>query len=129
MSDVQEATTIQSERYAQWCRLRALPIYRLPPELVVSIMDQLEIRDIPAVIFGMYHLLRRHGIAPILPSGHIVLTEGYPTRRGAISAAVGAALRLANLPEELFRNITSHWNLREKVAFVLALLTTSRRPD
>ena len=129
MSDGPETTPVQSVQSTQWCKLRALPIYRLPPELVVNIMDHLEIHDIPAIIFGMYHLLKRHGIAPALPSGHVVLTERCPVRRSAICAAVGAALRLANLPEELFSNIASHWNSREKVAFVLSLLATSRKAD
>ena len=125
MSNVQAVSLLLSQRYDQWSQLQALPIYLLPPELIVAILNRLEIRDYPAVIFGMYHLLRRHGIAPSLPSGHVVLSERCPMRRNAISTAVGAALHMGSLPEELFQNIAGHLDSREKVAFVLALLATS----
>ena len=48
--------------------LYALPIYQLPAELMLNVVDRLELRDYPALITAAWHLLRHKGIAPTWPT-------------------------------------------------------------
>ena len=48
--------------------LSSLPIYQLPPEILLNIIDRLTVDDYPALIPSLWHLLRRHGIAPSFPT-------------------------------------------------------------
>ncbi len=44
--------------------LHALPVYQLPAEMWLSILNRLELRAYPSLIAATWHLLRHHGIAP-----------------------------------------------------------------
>ena len=48
--------------------LYALPIYQLPAEIMLNVLNQLELKDYPALIAAAWHLLRHHGIAPSIPT-------------------------------------------------------------
>ena len=48
--------------------LYALPIYQLPAELMLNILDRLELCDYPPLITAAWHLLRHKGIAPTWPT-------------------------------------------------------------
>ena len=48
--------------------LYALPIYQLPAELMLNILDRVELRDYPSLITATWHLLRHKGIAPTWPT-------------------------------------------------------------
>ena len=48
--------------------LYALPIYQLPAELMLNILDRVELRDYPPLITATWHLLRHKGIAPTWPT-------------------------------------------------------------
>lgn len=48
--------------------LYALPIYQLPAELMLNILDRVELRDYPSLITATGHLLRHKGIAPTWPT-------------------------------------------------------------
>ena len=42
--------------------LYALPIYTLPPELIMNVLQRLDLNDFPALLSGLMPLLRRCGI-------------------------------------------------------------------
>lgn len=44
--------------------LHALPVYQLPAELWLNILNLLELHDYPPLLAATWHLLRHHGIAP-----------------------------------------------------------------
>ncbi|KAL2041846.1 hypothetical protein N7G274_005630 [Stereocaulon virgatum] len=44
--------------------LYALPIYQLPAEVMLNILNNLTLEDYPAFIPAAWHLLRHHGIVP-----------------------------------------------------------------
>lgn len=46
--------------------LYALPIYQLPAEIMLNIVNRLEMQDYPSLITATWHLLRHHGIAPVI---------------------------------------------------------------
>lgn len=59
------------ERFQAGLRLQALyalPIYQLPAELMLNILDRIEFRDYPPIITAVWHLLRHKGIAPTWPT-------------------------------------------------------------
>ena len=59
------------ERFQAGLRLQALyalPIYQLPAELMLNILDRIELRDYPPIITAVWHLLRHKGIAPTWPT-------------------------------------------------------------
>lgn len=51
--------------------LYALPIYRLPTEIMLNILDRVELRDYPALITATWNLLRYKGIAPTWPTARL----------------------------------------------------------
>lgn len=51
--------------------LYALPIYQLPAELMLNILDRVEFRDYPPLITATWHLLRHKGIAPTWPTARL----------------------------------------------------------
>lgn len=51
--------------------LYALPIYQLPAELMLNILDRVELRDYPPLITATWHLLRHKGIAPTWPTARL----------------------------------------------------------
>ena len=59
------------ERFQAGLRLQALyalPIYQLPAEIMLNILDRVELRDYPPLITATWHLLRHKGIAPTWPT-------------------------------------------------------------
>ena len=62
-------------------KLYTLPIYRLPAEILLNVLNRLNVQDYPALIAAAWHLLRHHGIAPSIatPKLHWILVE---PRRG-----------------------------------------------
>ena len=59
------------ERFQAGLRLQALyalPIYQLPAELMLNILDRIELREYPPIITALWHLLRHKGIAPTWPT-------------------------------------------------------------
>ena len=47
-------------------RLYSLPIYQLPAEIMLNILNRLQLDDYPAMIAATWHLLRHKGIAPLI---------------------------------------------------------------
>lgn len=100
--------------------LYALPIYNLPTELVLSIIERLPMRDYPALILGALHLLRQHGIAPTLstPEFH-TLMESKPAY-----AQNTSRITIKNLPPELRFLCTQYLSVKDKINFIMATWKT-----
>ena len=100
--------------------LYALPIYNLPTELVLSIIERLPMKDYPALILGALHLLRHHGTAPALSTPQIrTLMEWKPAH-----AHDTAHITIKNLPPELRFLCTRYLGVKDKINFVLATWKT-----
>ena len=72
------------ERFQAGLRLQALyalPLYQLPAELMLNILNGISLHDYPALITAAWHLLRHHYIAPSIPTPRLkeILVE---PRRG-----------------------------------------------
>ena len=100
--------------------LYALPIYNLPTELVLSIIERLPIQDYPALILGALHLLRHHGIAPSLstPEFHTLM------ELKAAHARDTSHITIKNLPPELRFLCTQYLSVKDKINFILATWKT-----
>ena len=61
-------------------RLYALPIYQLPPEIMLNIYNRLSIDDFPALIAAAWHLLRHNSVAPIIPTARLKEILVWPRR-------------------------------------------------
>ena len=62
-------------------KLYELPIYRLPAEILLNVLNRLDVQDYPALIAAAWHLLRHHDIAASIATSklHWILVE---PRRG-----------------------------------------------
>ena len=69
--------------------LHALPIYQLPAEIMLNILNRLSLEDYPAFISAAWHLLRHHGIAPPYPTSRLkqILIEPRKGFYGSIEHA------------------------------------------
>ena len=106
-------------RHDQLVTLYNLPIYRLPPELVLNILDFLDLAEFPSLMFAIFHLLRHHGIAPSVPTHR--MRSLIRTVRHSHSAGPGLnRISYRNLPVELRLQVHRYLNAREKINFLLA---------
>ena len=103
--------------------LYSLPIYRLPPELVLNILDHIEMAELPKAIGALYHLLAHHGIVAQLPRRELKWTTGllaWPMH--LISTIPFFSCRGAfHLPIELSLGIQQYLSAQDKVNYVLAI--------
>ena len=86
--------------------LYALPIYRLPTELIVNILNILSLADFPPLVTAAWHLLRFRGIAPAILTPRLtdILVEARPGFYGSVENATDASNQ-EYLPPELRRLI------------------------
>lgn len=105
--------------------LYALPIYKLPTELVLSVIERLSMQDYPALILGALHLLRQHGIAPTLS------TPDFHTLMGSKAAHAQDTSRVTikNLPPELRFLCTQYLSVKDKMNFIIATWKTFDWPS
>ena len=98
--------------------------YRLPAELILHVLDQVDTLDLPALICAVFGLLRHHNIAPNV-SAH----EATVMRRVSLSISGGPEMRgrsavsspgLQRLPPELVVQINRHLTTGERVNFAVA---------
>lgn len=112
------------ERKQQLHTLYALPIYQLPPELILTILDKLDLIVFPAMIIGMYHLLRHHGIAPLMTTTDLkrFLKCSNPDSQSRSKNDVihNDPKGFYRLPMEIRLDVYKHLRARDKINFVLA---------
>ena len=119
-----DATRQRLERKEQLSSLYALPIYTLPPELILKIVDELDLIEFPAMIIAMFHLLRHHGIAPSMPTIDlkIFLKCSNPGGKSHLKEdhEDTDARDFYRLPMEVRLEIYKHLCARDKISVVLA---------
>jgi len=106
------------DREQQLRALYALPIYSLPPELILDIVGLLYPVDFVNFVFATFHLLRHHGIAPAVSTAHVcdlLLFHPQP------EVFPGGTPSLLTLPIELLMEIISYMNTTDMINFVLGV--------
>ena len=94
-------------------------VYRLPPELLLNILDRLDFVEFPSVILALFPLLRRHGIAPPISDGeHRAMSTAARTYRCNIP---GQLSHLASIPFELLLQTARHLTTVDKVNLTIAI--------
>ena len=102
------------ERFQDGLRLQALyalPIYQLPAELMLNILDRIELRDYPPTITALWHLLRHKGIAPTWPTVRLkqILVEPRCGFYGSVEDVVDRSKQSEGyLPSDLRKQILHH---------------------
>ena len=119
-----DTTRQRLERKQQLSSLYALPIYSLPPELILKIVDELDLIEFPAMIIAMFHLLCHHGIASSMPTIDlkIFLKCSNPGGKPRLKDddADDDAQGFYRLPMEVRLEIYKHLCARDKISVVLA---------
>ena len=119
-----DATRQCLERKQELSSLYGLPIYSLPPELILKIVDELDLIEFPAMIIAMFHLLRHHGIAPSMPTIDLKIflkcsnPGGKPHLKDHDEDL--DAKGFYRLPMEIRLEIYKHLCARDKINVVLA---------
>ena len=120
------AQTQRAERRQQLRSLYALPLYSLPPELILVVLNHLDLNDYPSMIAATYHLLQHHGITPHLSTTRriqLVRRLNGPWRECDISPFLFLRFygRLRTLPAELGLEIQNYLTPQDKINFVFAM--------
>lgn len=97
--------------------LYSLPIYRLPPELLVAILKMLSVVEFSSFTFAAYHLMRYHGIAPSYTTERIVALLSPPPPVRKLSASHG---QLHKLPTELILDLMQKLDSTDSISFLFA---------
>ena len=100
-------------------RLCELPIYRLPAELILNILETLDTFTLSNFAVGASHLLWCHGIIPNNAARRLESVRN-DSRNGGSRTRIGAGTR--SLPPELWLNIGRTLGFMDKISFILALL-------
>lgn len=119
-----DANRQRLERKRQLHALYALPIYQLPAEIILAILDKLDLIVFPAMIIGMFHLLRHHGIAPPMTTtdlkSFLICSnpdgQSHPKNEVSPNDPKG----FYRLPMEIRLDVYKHLSARDKINFVLA---------
>lgn len=107
---------IEMSNIRQLQALYRLPIYRLPPELILNILNMLGVVDFSSFTFAAFHLMRRHGIAPDFTTERIV-TLLSPSPSGQFAVSSGP---LRNLPTELVLDLMQQLDITDTISFLFA---------
>jgi len=94
-------------------------LYGLPAEMLINILDQLDMVDLPAFVAAAYPLLRHHGLAPPLaPRGFTWMER---PRYSAFALATSSILvGIRYLPLEILVHVTRHLSVTDKIRFIIA---------
>lgn len=102
----------------------AQPIYSLPAELVLNIIDFTNISELPATIAGLYHLLVIRHIVPDLPPRTLSWARGllsWPLELISNDRFFSRHPNQPQLPVELSLQIQQYLSPRDKINLVLAI--------
>ena len=97
----------------------AVGLYGLPAEMLINILDQLDLVDLPAFVAAAYPLLRHHGLAP--PLAPLGFTWMERPRYSAFALATSSILvGIRYLPLEILVQVTRHLTVTDKIVFIIA---------
>lgn len=103
-------------KFQQLQALYKLPIYSLPPELILDILSMLSAVEFSSFTFAAYHLMRCHGIAPAFSTERIVaLLSPSPSEQVMASGGL-----LRNLPTELILDLIQQLDITDTINFLFA---------
>jgi hypothetical protein len=106
----------QMSNVQQLQALYKLPIYSLPPELILNILSMLSAVEFSSFTFAAFHLMRRHGIAPAFSTERIVtLLSPSPYEQTMTSGGL-----LRNLPTELVLDLIQQLDITDTINFLFA---------
>ena len=92
---------------------------RLPPELILSIMDRIDVLDLPAFICSNYPLLRHNNIAPQLSTLEVAAMR-QRTLHGPPFSRAPLPRNDLPLPPELWLPVSRNLSLDDKISFAVA---------
>lgn len=102
--------------FQQLQALYKLPIYSLPPELILNILNMLSAVEFASFTFAAYHLMRRHGIAPAFTTQRIIaLLSPPPSDQATASCSL-----LRSLPTELVLDLMQQLDITDTINFLFA---------
>lgn len=102
----------------------AQPIYSLPAELILNIIDFTNISELPATIAGLYHLLVIRHIVPDLPPRTLSWARGllsWPLELISNDRFFSRHPDQPQLPVELSLQIQQYLSPRDKINLVFAV--------
>lgn len=110
----------------------AQPIYSLPWEILMIVIEHTDIAEIPAIIAGLYHVLVKRRIVPDLSPRTVSWARallGWPFRRISSNIFFPRHHTEPQLPMELTLQIQDYLSGRDKINLVLAIykIPTSTR--
>lgn len=116
----------RAQRWQQLHTLYNLPMYSLPPELILVVLNHLDLDDYPSMIAATWHLLQHHGIIPRMSTPNlkrIVERLNGPWREFDITPLLFLRFYgcLRTLPVELGFEIQKYLNPQDKINFVFAV--------
>ncbi|KAL8857767.1 MAG: hypothetical protein Q9178_005667 [Gyalolechia marmorata] len=133
MTEVKACTAKEGQCYCEGCspgrtirarqykELLETPVCRLPPEMLMNILERIDLVDIPAFTIATIHILRMRGVVPNYPSAmlQLMLLREEKTHYQPNG--------LQNMPKELLLAIGQSLTPNEKIHMVLA--TYRMRPE
>ena len=101
------------------------PLYLLPAELMLNVLDRVDVLDLPAFVCAIFSLLRHHGIAPPVSQ-----EEVSAMRRANINPLASprqqpfsqnCLLGIHSLPAELRVQVNRYLGTGDRVVFAIAI--------
>lgn len=101
------------------------PLYLLPAELILSILDRIDVLDLPAFVCAIFSLLRHHGIAPPASQQEVSAMRraninplALPRRQ---SFRQDCLLGIHSLPAELRVQVNRYLSMGDRIVFAIAI--------
>lgn len=126
-----DAVKLRKLRQEQLNDQLAQPIYWLPAELILNIIDHINITEMPATIAGLYHLLVIRHIVPDLLPRTLFWARGllsWPLELISNSRFFWRHQNRPQLPVELSLQIQQYLTPRDKINLVLAIYQIPSKP-
>jgi hypothetical protein len=123
-ADLHCSMTKRQQRLKQFHQTIALPIYALPTEIILNIIHQATISQLPSLISGLYHLLVNRGIVPNLSPSTLVWARGlltWPLEMISTNIFFPRLDYQLQLPLDLTLEIEKYLRPEDKINLVLAI--------
>lgn len=122
----------EAHRQARRVKLLALyanPLYSLPTELMLAILERLDLSEYAALMVAAYHLLVHHGLAPWIDSIQLgALMDGcrgfhdcFRCKGSPLFLLRPVRCSIQFLPAELRLEIQKYLNPQDKINYVIAM--------
>ncbi|KAI4242484.1 MAG: hypothetical protein L6R40_004038 [Gallowayella cf. fulva] len=106
----------RTQRAEQFKKLHQTPIFRLPTEMLVNIVDRVDLVNFPNFLIACFHLFRQRGIVPSYPT-EMLQTLLLREEEGKIQSPPHS---LQTMPLELILAISQTLDTHEKIHMILA---------